>query len=101
MQVNFDRNGKTYIGFVIDSPEWEALDFTDQEKAEIIHQAQYDEAVSLRKKAYAEESDPLRNEWKYEEETGSSEADQYKQKWLDKVVEIKERIPLPELVGQP
>lgn len=95
MQVNFKKNGKTYIGFVVGSPEWEALDFSEQEKAAIIHQAQYDEAVSLRMKAYTAESDPLRNEWKYEEETGNPNADQYKQKWLDKVVEIKARYPLP------
>lgn len=84
---------------MVGSEEWNALDIPEQDKAAIIHQAQYDEAINFRKKAYAAESDPLRNEWKYEEETGNPDADQYKKEWLDKVVEIKERIPLPELVG--
>ncbi len=35
MEVNFKRNGKTYVGFVVGSPEWEALDFSEQEKSEI------------------------------------------------------------------
>ncbi|PMJ10249.1 hypothetical protein BCU23_23780 [Vibrio splendidus] len=83
---------------MVGSDEWNALDISEQDKAAIIHQAQYDEAVSLRMKAYAAESDPLRNEWKYEEEKGNPDADQYKQRWLDKVVEIKERVPLPEWV---
>lgn len=100
MIINFKYNNKSYLNFTIGSDEWNTLDIPEQDKSEIINQAKYDEAVSLRKKAYDEESDPLRNEWKYEEETGNPDADQYKQRWLDKVVEIKERIPLPELVGQ-
>ncbi|MDK9761671.1 hypothetical protein KI743_06635 [Vibrio sp. D420a] len=99
MDISFKYQGKQYLNFETTSDAWKALDISEQDKAAIIHQAQYDEAVSLRMKAYAAESDPLRNEWKYEEETGNLDADQYKQRWLDKVVEIKERIPLPESVG--
>lgn len=95
MNISFKYDGKSYLNFMVGSDEWNALDIPEQDKATIIYQAKYDEAVSLRMKAYAEESDPLRNEWKYEEETGNSDADQYKQKWLDKVVEIKARYPLP------
>ena len=95
MIISFEHNNKSYLNFTIGSDEWNALNIPEQDKAAIIHKAQYDEAVSLRMKAYAAESDPLRNEWKYEEETGNPDADQYKQKWLDKVVEIKARYPLP------
>ena len=93
MDISFKYQGKQYLNFETTSDAWKALDIPEQDKAAIIHQAQYDEAVSLRMKAYAAESDPLRNEWKYEEETGNPDADQYKQKWLDKVVEIKARYP--------
>ena len=95
MNISFKYQGKQYLNFDTTSDAWKALDISEQEKENIIYQAQYDEAVSLRMKAYASESDPLRNEWKYEEETGNQDADQYKQKWLDKVVEIKARYPLP------
>jgi predicted NAD-dependent protein-ADP-ribosyltransferase YbiA (DUF1768 family) len=100
MNISFKWQGKQYLNFETTSNAWKALDIPDENKVNIIHQVQYDEAVILRKKAYAEESDPLRNQWKYEEERGNPDADQYKQKWLDKVVEIKERIPLPQLVVQ-
>ncbi|MCL9775697.1 hypothetical protein [Vibrio methylphosphonaticus] len=100
MIINFEHQGKRYVNYDTESEAWSELEIDSRDKDNIIHQAQYDEAVSLRKKAYAAESDPLRNEWKYEEETGNPDADQYKQKWLDKVVEIKERIPLPQLVVQ-
>ncbi|MFA0438594.1 hypothetical protein AB4560_01475 [Vibrio sp. 10N.222.51.C12] len=100
MIISFKHNKKNYLNFTIDSDEWNVLDISARDKVAIIHQARHDEAVSLRKKAYVEESDPIRNEWKYEEETGNPDADQYKTKWLDKVAEIKERIPLPESVGQ-
>ncbi|MEZ9908876.1 hypothetical protein AB4371_10430 [Vibrio sp. 10N.261.51.A3] len=65
-----------------------------------LHETKYNQAVKERQKVYSNESDPLRAEWQYELETGNPDAEQYKQKWLDKVAEIKERIPLPELVGQ-
>ncbi|MEZ8272757.1 hypothetical protein AB6C54_12195 [Vibrio splendidus] len=98
MIINFKHDGKSYLNFKVGSEEWNALDISEQYKANIIHQAQYDEAVSLRKHAYTGESDPLRNEWRYEEETANPNADQYKKKWLEKVAEIKERVPLPEWV---
>ncbi len=97
MNISFKHNKRNYLNFTVGSDEWNALDISEEDKAAILHQVQYDEAVSLRKKAYAAESDPLRNEWKYEEETGNPDADQYKQRWLDKVVEIKERVPLPRM----
>lgn len=69
--------------------------FTDSDIEGAFLEAEHVEIIRKRKVAYTEESDPLRNEWKYEEETGSPDADQYKQNWLDKVVEIKARYPLP------
>ncbi|MEZ8223373.1 hypothetical protein AB6C43_04950 [Vibrio splendidus] len=99
MNISFKWQGKQYLNFETTSDAWKALDIPGENKVNIIRQAQYDEAVTLRKIAYAEESDPLRNEWKYEEEGGNPDADKYKQKWLDKVVEIKKRIPFPELIG--
>jgi hypothetical protein len=50
--------------------------------------------VSYREQAYKRESDPMYIEWQYELESGNAAADDYKQKWLDKVAEIKARYPL-------
>lgn len=50
----------------------------------------------LRSDAYKRESDPLYIEWQFELESGNPASDDYKKKWMDKVVEIKARYPLPE-----
>lgn len=50
----------------------------------------------LRAEAYKRESDPLHIEWQFELTTANPDADSYKQRWIDKVLEIKTRYPLPE-----
>jgi len=51
--------------------------------------------VALRQQAYKRESDPLYIEWQFELESGNQDAESYKDKWLAKVEEIKQRYPLP------
>jgi hypothetical protein len=45
--------------------------------------------IAQREGAYKAESDPLYMEWQYDQ------TEEAKQKWRDKVAEIKERLPLP------
>jgi hypothetical protein len=45
--------------------------------------------IAQREAAYKTESDPLYMEWQYDQ------TEEAKQKWRDKVAEIKERYPLP------
>ncbi|WP_367971710.1 hypothetical protein RJD38_21905 (plasmid) [Vibrio scophthalmi] len=63
----------------------------------VLQQKEFEEGqnVGLRAKAYKRESDPLYIEWQYELETANPKADDFKQKWMDKVAEIKARYPLP------
>lgn len=64
----------------------------------VLTQKKYEESrnTELRKEAYKRESDPLHIEWQYELAQGNANADTFKQKWMDKVAEIKARYPLPE-----
>jgi len=57
----------------------------------------YNRLMMARKDAYFNESDPLKNEYDYEKEIGTEESiAEAKQKWIDKVQEIKARYPKPE-----
>lgn len=62
----------------------------------VLQQKEFEEKQSaeFRSQAYVRESDPLHIEWQYELEIGNPKADEFKQKWLDKVAEIKLRYPL-------
>ncbi|MEZ9198591.1 hypothetical protein [Shewanella sp. 10N.286.54.B9] len=97
MNINFNYGGKQYLNFDIDSEEWQALDITDADKLAIIQQAKADEQLRLRSDAYKNEADPLHIEWQFEVETQNPDADTYKQKWIEKVQQIKLRYPLVEL----
>ncbi|MCU8190153.1 hypothetical protein D8T49_21495 [Vibrio vulnificus] len=63
----------------------------------VLQQKEFEEgqSIELRAKAYKRESDPLYIEWQYELETANPKADDFKQKWMHKVTEIKARYPLP------
>ncbi|KJY85637.1 hypothetical protein CWB89_13980 [Pseudoalteromonas piscicida] len=56
---------------------------------EVIDSYKVEKAIQERMSAYRTESDPLYMEWQYDQTPES------KQIWMDKVVEIKARYPLP------
>ncbi|HCJ7273456.1 TPA: hypothetical protein NVH30_003094 [Vibrio cholerae] len=77
------------------------LGMTDEVVESILQQRDFEllRNRQLRSDAYKRESDPLYIEWQFELESGNSASDSYKKKWMDKVVEIKGRYPLPEDVA--
>jgi hypothetical protein len=50
-------------------------------------------AIKRRARAYVDESDHLFKEWQFDVMSGNENADETKQKWIDKVNEIKARHP--------
>ncbi|MBG24044.1 MAG: hypothetical protein CMF22_11380 [Idiomarinaceae bacterium] len=56
--------------------------------------------AARRKNAFEKEADPLYKEWQFDLMSGSDDADESKQKWLDKSKEIKERFPMKEVASE-
>ncbi|MBJ2148244.1 hypothetical protein JC606_17950 [Vibrio sp. IB15] len=59
----------------------------------IVEQQRVEIEIS-RRNAYLKESDPLYIEWQYELSVDNSESEKFKQAWLLKVQQIKNRYPL-------
>ena len=94
-QIQLSYQGKKYVN-------WSAEQLLNEGVPEILVNAaiknmQEKEQVNLRSIAYKSESDPLYIEWQFEVETQNPDADTYKQKWIEKVQQIKLRYPLVEL----
>ncbi|NRD72696.1 hypothetical protein HQQ94_05420 [Shewanella sp. VB17] len=69
--------------------------YSDEEFAQALKNDTTRRTIAARKLAYKAESDPLNMEWRFEVENGNDAADEYKQKWLSAVNQIKARYPLP------
>jgi len=69
------------------------IELTKQE----LYERDLGQCYEKRSESYGSESDPLRMEYEYEKEVGTEESiAEAKQKWIDKVQEIKARYPKPE-----
>lgn len=73
----------------------ESLGMNEEQMNSVINQREFEGAqvTNVRQKLYTEKSDPLYIEWQYELVRGNPNADEYKQRWMDAVAEVKASVP--------
>lgn len=94
-QFSYIHSGKTHTN--VSREYMNNIGMTTEAIDSTLQQKEYEEGqnIKYRAEAYKKESDPLYIEWQFELESANPEQATYKQRWLDKVTEIKSRYPIP------